>query len=46
VKAEKVKLLPNNLKISKTKKNNPTPRANKRAIFYVPLRVDLEATLL
>ena len=46
VKGEKVKLLSNNLKISKTKKNNPTPRVNKRAIDYVSPWVDLEATLL
>lgn len=46
MKAEKVKHRSNNLKISKTKKNNPTPRANKRAIYCVPPWVELEATLL
>lgn len=43
---EKVKFLSNNLKISKTKKNNPTPKANKRSIYSLTPWVDLQATLL
>lgn len=45
-KEEKVKFLSNNLKIIKTKKNNPTPKANKRPIYYLTPWVDFEATLL
>lgn len=45
-KKEKVKFLSNNLKISKTKKNNPTPKANKRPIYSLTPWVDFQATLL
>lgn len=41
----KVKFLSNNLKIIKTKKNNPTPKANKRPIYSLTPWVDFEVTL-
>ena len=42
-KKEKVKFLSRNLKISKTKKNIPSPKPNKRSIYSLTLWVDFQA---
>ena len=42
-KKEKVKFLSRNLKISKTKKNIPSPNPNKRSIYSLTLWVDFQA---